>query len=292
MAKTCFVGKRFMASSMEVIDEANDIIGEYAAQGYDLTLRQLYYQFVSRDMLDNNQKSYNRLGSIINAARLAGLVDWDTIKDRTRFLRELPHWDSPRDIIDACARQFRIDKWDRQETRCEVWIEKDALVGVIEKVCNDNDVAFFACRGYVSQSFMYEAAQRLAGYEQAGQEVTIFHLGDHDPSGIDMTRDINDRLAMFHRGQIVEVARLALNMTQINDFNPPPNPAKFTDSRAEDYVTQYGSSSWELDALSPRVITGLITDAVDGIRDENLWEEAEQEEQEGRDRISELAEQA
>jgi hypothetical protein len=183
--------------SLAIISYANQIAIDYTNQGYDLTLRQLYYQFVARDLLPNTQKSYDRLGQLVNRARLAGLLDWDYLVDRTRNIRSVSHWENPSDIIDTVSRQFRLDKWTDQPTRVEVWVEKEALAGVVQRVADRNDVAWFSCRGYVSQSEMWAAAQRLFGYIAAGQNVIVLHLGDHDPSGIDMTRDITDRLKMF-----------------------------------------------------------------------------------------------
>ena len=132
MPKICYVEKNFKATSVALIDHANAIIEEYAAQGFNLTLRQLYYQFVSRDLIPNTQRDYKRLGSVINDARLAGLIDWSAIVDRTRNLRELDHWTSAQDILSDAAGWYQVDRWAHQEVRPEVWIEKDALLGVIE----------------------------------------------------------------------------------------------------------------------------------------------------------------
>lgn len=273
MPKICYRQKRFNADRLDKIDKANTIIAEYRAQGFELTLRQLYYQFVSRDFIANNQREYKNLGDIINDARLAGLVDWEAIVDRTRNLQSLANWETPADIIKACANQFRIDKWKEQQYRVECWIEKDALVGVIEGVCNDLDIDYFSCRGYTSQSEMWSAAMRLKGYQYNAQVPLILHLGDHDPSGKDMTRDITDRLSEFSGGDI-EVKRLALNMNQVEQYGPPPNPAKITDSRADKYIEEFGGESWELDALEPAVIAQLIRDAVVEVRDQDQWDKA------------------
>jgi hypothetical protein len=267
----------FSQARQTVIDQANEIIEEYAAQGFDLTLRQLYYQFVSRDLIKNDQKEYKRLGDIINDARLAGLIDWDHITDRTRNLRSLSHWETPADIMASAAASFRIDKWARQKYRIEVWVEKDALVGVLEGVCNDLDVPYFSCRGYTSQSEMWAASQRLLKHEDAGQEAVILHLGDHDPSGIDMSRDIQDRLELFTYGRVT-FERLALNMPQVRQYNPPPNPAKLTDSRCTGYMEVHGDQSWELDALEPTVIADLIRKHVGNYRNEKLWKKGAAEE--------------
>jgi hypothetical protein len=267
--RICYVERRFNHATRETIRQANEIIAEYTAQGYDLTLRQLYYQFVSRDLLQNRQSEYKRLGSIINDARLAGLIDWLHISDRTRELRSLSHWEDPSEIVTAVAQQFRLDKWESQPFRVEVWIEKDALVGVFERVCQELDVGLFSCRGYTSQSEMWAAAQRLKGYNRDGQDVVILHFGDHDPSGLDMTRDITERLALF--GAELDVRRLALTMDQVREYEPPPNPAKETDSRFAGYIQDYGDESWELDALAPDVLAGLVRTEVEALRDSRKW---------------------
>ncbi|MCJ7828449.1 MAG: hypothetical protein MUP81_01755 [Dehalococcoidia bacterium] len=267
--KRRYIDKKFQKSSLALIEQANDIIEAYSADGYDLTLRQLYYQFVSRGVIANKQREYKRLGSVINDARLAGLIDWLAIVDRTRDFESLSHWDSPADILRSAASSYHIDLRSDQDEYIEVWVEKDALVGVIEKACKPLDVGYLSCRGYVSQSAMWSAAQRFI---QAGEyhETTIIHLGDHDPSGIDMTRDIQDRLRMF--GSDVTVRRIALTMEQIDELKPPPNPAKTTDSRYESYIAEYGEESWELDALDPRYIVDLITETIADCTNEDLFE--------------------
>lgn len=266
-----FVDINFRPKTMRVIEQAVDIIADFTAQGFKLTLRQLYYQFVSRDLLPNKQSEYKRLGSIIDDARRAGLIDWSAIEDRTRNLERLSVWQSPQQILSAVAEQYREDWWLNQPIYPEVWIEKDALTGVIEGVCEEYQVPYFACRGYASQSEMYDAAKRLQRRARAGQTPTIFHLGDHDPSGLDMTRDNEDRLSTFARRPI-KVIRLALNMAQIDQYSPPPNPAKDTDSRFDDYAEQYGDSSWELDALDPSVINQTIREAIEDQIDWAQWD--------------------
>lgn len=283
-----YVPKRFGAKALDTIENANKIIGEYQAQGYELTLRQLYYQFVSRNLIQNTMREYKNLGSVVNDARLAGLIDWDAIVDRTRNLQGNQHWSSPSEIVAACVRSYQIDKWANQPTRVEVWIEKDALVGVIERVSRQNDVSFFSCRGYTSQSELWSAAQRLRDYEIDGQDIVVLHLGDHDPSGKDMSRDIEDRLRLFGV-ESLDVRRIALNMDQVRLFNPPPNPAKITDSRASKYIRQYGTKSWELDALEPQVIVDLIQDQIDEIRDNTKWNEKVREEKADRKELEKAA---
>jgi hypothetical protein len=279
--KISYVHRKFRASTLEVIEQADAIVQEYQAQGLDLTLRQLYYQFVARGFLPNNQKSYSRLGSIINDARLAGMIDWDALEDRTRNLAGTRHEDSPESAILDVAECYRIDKWQNQPRRVEVWVEKEALIGVFASICEDLDVDYFACRGFVSQSEMWRASLRMIRYRQDDQWPVILHFGDHDPSGLDMTRDNNDRFRIFTAS--VEVKRIALNMDQVEQYNPPPNFAKQTDSRYRAYQEQFGNESWELDALDPMVLRNLVEQNVLELRDPDLWGEmVAREEQERR----------
>lgn len=291
-----YIEKNFSVKSQSLIMKASNIIEEYRDQGFSLTLRQLYYQFVARDLVENTQRSYKRLGDVLNNARLAGYIDWNAIVDRTRNLKAVPHWDGPAEMVETCVEQFSIDKWENQKCRVEVWIEKDALIGVIEGVCKSNDVPYFSCRGYNSQSEMWRASQRLkAYYDDYDQHPIILHLGDHDPSGKDMTRDTDDRLLLFTGEDktyepMVEVKRIALNMDQIEHYNPPPNPTKITDSRARAYIEEYGHESWELDALEPSVMTELIQGEIDAVRDLQKWDEAVEEEEAHRDRLKSISE--
>lgn len=285
-----FLEKTFKARSVAIIHKANEIIEEYTAAGYTLTLRQLYYQFVARDLLENSQQSYKRLGSVINDARLAGLISWTAIEDRTRNLQKLSLWDSPREILEIARDSYRINKWKDQPYYPEVWIEKEALVGVIAQICDELEVPYFACRGYTSQSEQWGAGKRFHKASNNGQKGIVLHLGDHDPSGIDMTRDNSDRLDLLSRYSGVVVRRLALNYDQIEEYNPPPNPAKMTDSRFEGYSIKYGDSSWELDALEPRVIRDLIEEEVLKLRDERLWNEAVKKQEEEREQLNSFIE--
>lgn len=313
MPLICYKSKRFDDATVSVIDSAVEIVEDYARQGYDLTLRQIYYKFVSRDLFPdrwwlwdsigrkwvrssegvvgatkNAEPNYKWLGGIVNDARLAGLIDWQYITDRTRNLEQNGHWECPQDIVRACSQQFRIDRWVRQGNYVEAWIEKDALVGILEKACVPLDIPYFSCRGYTSQSEMWAASQRLLGKMTNGKDVHIIHLGDHDPSGVDMSRDIEQRLKMFVQHHLWEnedvtatlsVHRIALNMDQVRQHRLPPNPAKTTDARSSGYMDRFGDESWELDALEPATIVGLIQAKVEDLTDRVEWEKSEKEEE-------------
>lgn len=310
------------AETRSLIVRANQIAARYGAQGYSLTLRQLYYRFVAADIIPNDQKSYNRLGGIVSRARMAGMMDWDYIEDRTREHYSPSTWDNPASILRSALHSYAEDLWANQPCRPEVWVEKDALIDVIGQAADKRDAPYFSCRGYTSQSAMWRAGQRMVEYLLNDQRPVIIHLGDHDPSGVDMTRDIFDRLHTFigsdHRlwekakemgvetpydlaGKIPEIShtfndtytstpyfsvkRIALNMDQVEQYDPPPNPTKFTDSRAEGYVREFGYQSWELDALEPQVLDRLILDTLDDLIDSTSWDDAYDQQEANREKI-------
>jgi hypothetical protein len=257
---------------------------------------------------------------VISRARMSGRFDWRYIIDRTRNLSTVSHWSSPASILDSAAEGYAEDKWRDQPAHVEVWVEKEALADVVGQVANRHDVGYLACRGYMSQSEQWEAGQRFLRAIQRGKRVVLLHLGDHDPSGIDMTRDIEDRLTRFiitdgwrelpNRddvgtkyseildalasqygldGDPFTVRRIALNMDQVEEYSPPPNPAKLTDSRVGSYLRDYGGESWELDALDPATLDALIEEHILGERDDDRWYEAEAHEEEGRDELRRYA---
>lgn len=276
----------FRQKSLDLINLINGVIDEYSKQGYELTLRQAYYQLVARGYIENNERSYKNIGSLINDGRLAGLIDWNSITDRTRNLRNRSHWDRPQDVIYSAKYSYLLDKWEGQPNYVEVWVEKDALVDIVGQACHPIDTPYFSCRGYTSQSEMWTAAQRFIRQKNRDNRY-IIHLGDHDPSGIDMTRDIQERLEMF--GADVYVKRVALTMNQVNTYNPPPNPAKITDSRCGKYIDQYGEESWELDALEPQMLVNLITSEVTALRDDEIYQAVCDREKQEKEELQKLA---
>lgn len=280
----------FSKGTQAIIDTANRIIAEYTALGYVLTLRQLYYRFVAGGFIENKKTEYDRLGSIMQRARYAGLTDWDAIEDRTRNLGAQPHWDDPEHIIASAAQSYAIDKWETQPKYVEVWVEKDALAGIVAQVCNEMDVNWIACRGYMSASEMRVAAQRFIDAERDQcRDCIILHLGDHDPSGVDMSRDIQERLTEFCEadGQAGPyVRRIALTMDQVDHYDPPPNPTKFTDSRATGYVDKYGLESWELDAIPPNDLADLIRTTIEEYLDVEAFDALAEREAQQREHLT------
>ena len=269
-----FVNINLKPESMKKVQTINRILSEYQAAGYDLTIRQLYYQLVARGYIENTQKSYKRIADLVNNARLAGLIDWSVITDRARETITPTTWEGPAAIIKAAANQFRLDPWQDQDNYLEVMVEKQALEGVLIPVCNQWGVRFTANKGYCSSSTLYETGKRIAAL-QPDKTCYILYLGDHDPSGLDMTRDIKERLTMFSNNPVI-VERLALNYDQILALNPPENPAKETDARYGDYLKNYGAASWELDAIEPQALADMVNTAIQNkINDFDAWNETQ-----------------
>lgn len=191
--KMQFINKKFSKTSETIIEQANEILNRYRAMGYKLTVRQLYYQFIQLDILPdswrdmkttkskNNVSSYKKLGDIISDARLAGRMDWSMIEDRGRDAFLPAAWSSPADIVEAAARQFRVDRWEGQRAYVEVMVEKDALSGVLERVCSELHVRLTANKGYSSSTAMFDAGRRINDVLLNGASAAvahIFYLGD------------------------------------------------------------------------------------------------------------------
>lgn len=261
---------KFTAKSLLLINKINEIVADYP--GYNLTLRQIYYQLVATGDIENTMRNYKKIGNVVNKARLAGLIDWDKIADRTRNCAGRDNFFmTPKDVIINAAEQFRLGRWFNQPNYLEVWVEKDAQIDTVARACFDTDTVQFSCRGYCSQTAMREAAQRFIYEWEYGRDCHLLYCGDFDPSGLDMRRDIADRLKFF--GAIVDIQCIALTDTQIQEFKPPTNPAKITDSRAKKFIADYGEYSWELDALPPRYIEHLIKAEIDTFIDRNILTE-------------------
>ncbi len=303
MSKIRYEMRSFTPAGLAVVQAADAICDQYADQGLRLTLRQLYYRFIATDAFPderyftagkrtpgnpdgtgtkNCQQNYKWLGDLIADGRVSGLVDWDHIEDRGRASAGGDFgWSSPERAVNSIAQQYGITHWDGQPEHVEAWVEKDALVDVIARAAAPLDVSYTACKGSPSHSLIHDAALRLKRFERDSVKTRILYLGDHDPTGLDIPRDIQERLALF--GSRCYVERIALTMDQVEQYNPPPNYAKATDSRFDGYVEQYGTDCWELDALEPQV----LTDLVDGKIREHLDDDLRQVrlDREGRERV-------
>lgn len=281
---------RFNASNRKIVDEADAIIERYIALNQRMTLRQIYYVFIGEDLLPsswidevynkkhglapdtkNTIKNYKRLGGLISDGRLAGILDWDAIEDRGRRPDSPSEWNDVGDLLETAFRSYRLPRWKGQTCYAELWVEKDALAGVLAPLAREAHVTLMVNKGYSSQSAMYASAQRFCEHEC---DKHLFYLGDFDPSGEDMVRDIEDRLKTFGV-EGLSVTKVALTMPQIRRHRLPPNPTKVSDGRAGvrkdgsivpgGYVDVHGWESWEVDALRPDVLSRLIREAFDTV---------------------------
>lgn len=328
MAKEFIRGIKFRAESVERVDLMNEIIEEYQDQDLKLTARQLYYQFVARGHIPNSQKEYKKLTCLLTDARYAGLVDWDAIEDRGREPSSPAEWHDLQSLTESALQAYRLPRWEGQDYYVELWVEKQALAGVLEPLAREFHVTLMVNKGYSSASAMKESSERIKRHTvedpedeirilshnlkesrhdfgkdshhyqdmllDAGKRFTeliprktvIFYLGDHDPSGEDMVRDIDDRLGEFGCLRM-DVKKLALTMEQVKRYDPPPNPAKITDPRAKDYIAKYGDKSWEVDALPPDVLARLIRRGFESVIDKEMMDVIKKREEEDKHRLRE-----
>ncbi len=290
--KQAYTDQKFRSASLKLINTMNGIIDEYMRDSLTLTVRQLYYQLVARGVIENTERSYKNTTDLVNNARMCGLMDWSAIEDRTREFVKRSSWTSPAQILRSAARSYHEDMWKDQDNRVIVIVEKEALAGVMEGLCHRLDMPMLAARGYPSGTVLREfVLSDILPAVRKDQRIVILHLGDHDPSGIDMTRDLTERFGLFAGRESSEITlkRIALSMEQIEEQRPPPNPAKSSDSRFKDYAEKYGESSWELDALSPKYLTTLIEQHAREYIDQEVWDDAEANIEEQKERLTEIA---
>jgi hypothetical protein len=290
VAKIRYRDTKLSAAKLTRIATINTILAEY--DGQKLSARQVYYRLVGLNEIENTVRSYKNLTNLLTDARYAGLVDWDAIEDRGR---EPTIW-SEHASIDAAVRRavdgFRLPRWKTQPKYVELWVEKQALAGVLEPIAAESHVTLLVNKGYSSASAMKEAADRLTfrqgygadeveGLDGEPREVIILYLGDHDPSGVDMVRDIGVRLEEFGVRRL-EIRRVALTRDQVDQFHLPPQPLKrgsapgdskhrdddeLRDSRGAGYEAEHGDQSWELDAIPPREFTRIVRRALKSVTD-------------------------
>ena len=240
---------------MQIIEAAKEVVDTAEAQGYRFTLRRVFYALVSAEIIPNTERAYKNLSATLDKARWEGLLRLDCLEDLGRTASIWESWEDPTDWADEMARRYRTDWWRNDDDAVEVWAEKQAVSSIVRPVCAEFGVTFLACRGFASLTAVVEAAERM-------ERGTVFYVGDHDPSGLDMDRDLQVRLERL--GADVELVRIALTAEQIGEHQLPPQPTKADDSRAFGYSLEHGGS-WELDALPADVLAGLVRDAIESV---------------------------
>lgn len=288
-------GRVWESGTWALIGNCEDITQEYMNQGIVLTLRQLYYQLVARGIIPNDDKVYDRLSVLLTDARYNGLIDWDAIEDRVRVPKMHAEWNDVLGLIESAKRSYRLPRWANQDFYIELFTEKDALSSVLEPIADEWHITFCVNRGYSSASAMRDLSKRVISHLRAGKRCLVLYLGDHDPSGLDMLRDIRERINEFLvKGRdyvypAFEIVPIALTMAQVQQYGPPPNPAKITDPRAKWYIAKYGQKSWEVDALRPEVMIKLVNDTIRKYVDLQKLEAVKRQEREDMKQLEEFA---
>ena len=250
-----------------LVVRANEIIENFSEQGYRITLRQLYYQLVQSNYFANVQNNYKKLSEIMTKARWAGYTRLDALYDPGREPIVPPTWYSPEDFVETAADHYHTDRWYGSDQRVELWAEKDAVASVLRPVARQWQVAYQSARGYMGLGAMAQARTRVLEWTAVGAtSVIILYCGDHDASGQDIPRVIQEQFTklLHETDTAVDVDVIALTGEQIDLYNPPPQPAKASDSRTTAYMRRHGVSAvWELDALAPNVLSEVASDAIE-----------------------------
>jgi hypothetical protein len=241
------------AKTRALIEAAAAILADH----HPMTVRQVYYQLVSRQDIENNRSAYQAVSKALVAARRESLVPWHWIEDRLRRPRHVSMWDGLRDFAAAAASAYRRDVWATQSAYLECWLEKDALSGIFEEALDPYGVTLNVGRGYDGWDSIHEAAQRF----RSGEGCAILYFGDFDPSGEDMVRSLRERLAEFECQP--EIGKCALTFEDVRRYRLPPDFTKQTDTRRAAFVARYGDISVELDALPLEVLRARIVEEVE-----------------------------
>ena len=260
-----------------------EIAKEALANEHPMTVRQVYYQLVSRQVIKNCRGSYQAVSNALVDARREGVIPWRWVEDRLRRPRRVSMWADLPDFAETCRNSYRRDVWPTQPNYLEVWLEKDALSGIFEGVLDSYGVTLNVGRGYDGWDSIHNAATR---FREAARSVTVLYFGDFDPSGEDMHRSLIERLASF--GCKPEVFKCALTRDDIDRYRLPPDFAKKTDTRARGFIAKNGDASVELDALPMNVLRDRLIEEVKSRMDLDALAAVKAMEEEERTRLETL----
>ena len=227
-----------------------------------MTVRQLYYRLVSAGVIDKTEQEYNRVGRQLLKLRRERAVRYGDIADGARTTWRQTTYSGVQDAVDEWAAVYRRGLWNESPYHVQVWAEKDALTNILLTECRPLDVDLCVCRGYPSESYLWHEAASFVQSEKA--EYHILYVGDHDPSGVDIPRSIEDgiRRLIEHEGgdpDALRFHRLAVNEQQIKDYGLITRPTKASDTRAKNFAGE----SVEVDAIPPRELRRIVREAVE-----------------------------
>jgi 5S rRNA maturation endonuclease (ribonuclease M5) len=224
-----------------------------------MTLRQTYYQLVAKHIIDNNKNEYQKLSNAMVWARQQELIPWEWIEDRTRQPRQTYMWSDLTDFFETVKSAYRKDVWASQENYIVVWVEKDALSGIFQRIVNAYGVTLIVGRGYNSWSVKKELADMFRAY---GKEPVILYFGDFDPSGEDIYRDIEESFGFFQTS-LKKIEKVSLTKNDIDKYNLPADFAKKSDTRTKKFIAKNGDMSVELDALPVDILREKIKNGIE-----------------------------
>jgi hypothetical protein len=247
--------KRHRSTKAEV-DARRDALLDIVSEMKPMTVRQVFYQATVRNIVEKSEAGYNRVQIDLVLMRRSGVIPYAWIADNTRWQRRPRTFNSVQDALDATARFYRKSLWADADAYVEVWLEKDALSGVIYPVTSIYDVPLMVARGYSSLSFLHSAAEDINELEVPAY---IYHLGDFDPSGVNAAEKIEQTLKEMAPEAEIHFERLAVTPAQIEMWNLPTRPTKKTDSRSKGF----GDISVELDTIRPADLRRLVQDAIE-----------------------------
>ena len=276
--KIAYTNRRFQKKTLKRIEAINDILNEYSRQGYQMTIRQLYYQMVSRNIIPFHNSEYDKLITLISNGRNAGLIDWDHIVDRSRDSYQVPLFDSVSDALQQAADNYHIDLWEDMPTMPVIWYEKAGLAQIIGKVAAKYNLEHMSTRGESSLTWLHRVSQQ--------QDVTILYLGDHDGHGVQISDGMSDKVKLYSDGAVT-FKRIGISLDQGEAIDAPKIPLKDVNNLSFDYRQRFGCDyGYEIDALNPRQLSQLIDDEVKafiGVApqtfENNLYRQTEQREQ-------------
>jgi hypothetical protein len=243
--------------TLRLIETAKEVLSAHRP----MTVRQVYYQLVSRQVIENSRSRYQAVSDALVTARKQGLVPWDWIEDRMRRERAVSMWPDLSDFAEDVRAAYRRDVWATQPGYVEVWLEKDALSGLFADALEPYGVTLNVGRGFDGWSSIRNAALRY----RRRKEVTVLYFGDFDPSGEDMVRSLGERLNYF--GVYPALVKCALTRDDIERYNLPPDFAKKSDTRAKKFIARHGDISVELDALPMDVLESRLVREVEARMD-------------------------
>jgi len=264
--------------SINLIEQVQEILEEYLSP---LSLRQIYYQLVARQIIDNNEKEYRKLSRLCVKGRDMGMLEEEYFADRLRTIEKPSTWLDLSDFLVTVKDSYRKSLWENQENYCEVWTEKDALREIIGSITREYDVPLLVVRGQVSRTAIYNAAERFKS--ESGKKCHLFYCGDFDPSGLSIYHSLKERLRGMGVSAVFE--RIALAPEHIEQYKLPQDPAKTQDPNFRRFSSEYGDSVVELDALPPDVLQELIKCAIISCLDIERFDKDKQEEEQDVDKL-------